>query len=74
MQLTGSGVVHLMRKHQVTMRDIKAKYQITLKRVREVRAKGVYGFAAAEWTFIITGKWPEGQGFQSDPVGRWAES
>ena len=59
MQLTGSDVKSLMRSHNVKMRDIKAKYQITLKRVREVRESGVRGFAAQEWHFIITGVWPD---------------
>lgn len=40
------------------MREVKAKYKITLKRIREVREIGVEGFAAEEWIFIITGKWP----------------
>jgi hypothetical protein len=59
MQLTGTMVKRLMRKHHVTIREIKAKYQISLKRIREVREKGVTGFCASEWTFIITGKWPD---------------
>jgi hypothetical protein len=59
MKITGTQLVRLMRKHKVTMRQIKAKYQITLKRIREVRANGVEGFAATEWIFIITGTWPD---------------
>lgn len=59
MKLTGNMVKRLMRRHKVTMREIKAKFQITLKRIREVRANGVEDFLAAEWIFIITGKWPE---------------
>jgi hypothetical protein len=59
MKLSGHMVKRLMRRHRVTMREIKTRHQITLKRIREVRAKGVEGFLAAEWLFIITGKWPE---------------
>ncbi|MBK6616640.1 hypothetical protein [Ottowia sp.] len=60
MSLTGAMVASLMRKHKVTIRSIKERYpkMITMKRVREVRAKGVKGFAAEEWFYIITGKWP----------------
>lgn len=60
MRLTGNGIKRLMRSHHVTMREIKSRYKITLKRIREVRANGVTGFAAEEWIFIITGKWPDG--------------
>lgn len=58
MKLTGNMIKRLMRKHAVTMREIKVKFKITLKRIREVRELGVEGFAAEEWIFIITGKWP----------------
>ncbi len=61
MKLSGSMVRRLMRRHRVTMRGIKAKHQISLKRIREVRAGGVEGFLAAEWIFLITGQWPENQ-------------
>lgn len=58
MQLSGKEVIRLMRKHKVTIRDLKSRFQITLKRIREVRAIGVVGFHAEEWTFLITGSWP----------------
>ena len=61
MKLSGNMVRRLMRRHRVTMRDIKAKHQISLKRIREVRTGGVEGFFAAEWIFLITGQWPENQ-------------
>ena len=61
MKLTGNMVRRLMRRHRVTMRDIKAKHQISLKRIREVRAGGVEGFLATEWLFLITGQWPDNQ-------------
>lgn len=56
--LTGAQVRNLMRKHGATMRGIKTKHQITLKRTREVRMHGVRGFFAAEWFWIIVGHWP----------------
>lgn len=59
MKLTGAMIIRLMRKHHITIRQIQAKFHITLKRIREVRATGVEGFLAEEWLFIITGKWPE---------------
>lgn len=58
MKLTGNGVIRLMRKHRITMRDIKERHQVTLKRIREVRQNGVEGFLAAEWIFMIAGTWP----------------
>ena len=57
--LSGADIRRMMRKHHVKMRDLKKQYQVTLKRIREVRLKGVTGFSAEEWTFLITGKWPE---------------
>lgn len=57
-RLTGDGVCRLMRKHKVTIRGIAQAYNITQKRVREVRANGVRGFLAAEWTYMITGQFP----------------
>lgn len=58
MQLTGKMIKGLMRKHGVTMRQLKARHQINLKRIREVRASGVTGLLAEEWMFLITGAWP----------------
>lgn len=56
--LTGPMLVSLMRKHRVKIRDLKAKYGLTLKRIREVRETGLSGFAAEEWCYLITGQWP----------------
>ena len=47
MKLTGTMVQRLMRRHRVTMRDIKAKHHITLKRIREVRANGFFSLLAS---------------------------
>ena len=59
MVLTGPTIRRLMRQHRVTLRQIKAQHQVTLKRTREVRLKGVRGFMAANWFWIITGRWPD---------------
>lgn len=59
MVLTGTAIKRLMRKHGATLRGIKAQHKITLKRTREVRQTGVRGFLAAEWFWIITGRWPD---------------
>jgi len=62
-KIEGHEVKRLMRQHKIRIRDVALKHQITLKRVRQVRAEGVQGFLAAEWLFIITGQWPgEGVG------------
>jgi hypothetical protein len=59
MTISASGIRRLMRRHRVTMRELKARHAITLKRVREVRAHGVEGeFAGSEWVFLISGAWP----------------
>ena len=57
MRLSGNMVVRLMRKHKKTIRGIAQENSITMKRVREVREKGVEGFMAENWIFLITGKW-----------------
>jgi hypothetical protein len=57
--LSGTEVKRLMRIHKVTMRAIKTRHQITLKRIRTVRTEGVKGFMADNWLYIITGKWPD---------------
>jgi hypothetical protein len=59
MEINGRTIRRLMRIHKVTIRGLAARYQITLKRVREVRAKGVSGFSGDEWFMLITGKWPD---------------
>lgn len=56
--LSGPMVCTMMRKHKVTIAALAAKFNLTQKRVREVRAQGVTGFLAKEWTFMITGQWP----------------
>jgi len=58
MKLTGTMIKRLMRRHHTTIRAIKNKHQITLKRIRDVRKTGVDGFLAAEWIYFITGDWP----------------
>lgn len=57
--LSGAMVCRLMRKHHVTIAGLAAKFKLTQKRVREVRAKGVSGFLAMEWSYMITGVWPD---------------
>jgi hypothetical protein len=57
LQLPDAAVRHLMRKHGVTIRVLAQRFDLTMKRVREVRAKGVSGFAASEWHYMITGAW-----------------
>jgi hypothetical protein len=59
-RLTGLAIRKLMRKHGKTIRSLAGEYQLTLKRVREVREHGVHGFLASEWHFLITGKWLDG--------------
>lgn len=59
MTLTGQDICALMRKHGVTIRDLKARFGVTLKRTRYVRTNGVAGGFALDWIWMITGSWPE---------------
>lgn len=70
-RLSGPMVRRLMRRHGVTIRSLAQQYNITMKRVREVRNEGVRGFAANEWHFIITGAWldmPSAQATQTASI------
>ena len=54
-QLSASNVKRLMRKHKVTIRALAARMNITLKRVRQVRAEGVKGECISlDWYEAIT--------------------
>lgn len=59
MEIKGKTIRGLMRIHKLTIRGMAQKYDITMKRVREVRPKGVTGFSGDEWFMLITGKWPD---------------
>jgi hypothetical protein len=41
--LTGTDIRCLMRRYKLTIREVAARGQLTLKRVREVRLNGVRG-------------------------------
>lgn len=56
-ELPGAMIRRLMRKHGVTIRSLAQKFNLTMKRVREVRTHGARGFAASEWHYMITGVW-----------------
>lgn len=58
-RLSGPMICRLMRRNRVTIRGIADRFQITKKRIREVRTSGVTGFLAGEWHFMITGIWPD---------------
>lgn len=52
--LTGAQIKALMRTHSVTIRQLARSMRITLKRVREVRAKGISGkLWVQDWTEAI---------------------
>lgn len=56
-RMSGAMVRRMMRMRGITIRALAHKWNLTMKRVREVRAEGVRGFAANEWHFMITGAW-----------------
>lgn len=47
--VSASRIRLLMRLHRVTIREISREYQITLKRVRQVRAEG----GPSDWPIMI---------------------
>jgi hypothetical protein len=59
-RLSGEQVRSLMRKYQVTIRQVADALQITQKRVREVRGNGVEGIAYVwDWYEAITEIYPK---------------
>ena len=56
-KLPGAMIRRMMRRRGATIRSLAEKFNITQKRVREVRANGVTGFLTSEWHFMITGEW-----------------
>lgn len=55
MHLTAAEVKRLMRAHGKTIAGLAASMNITQKRVREVRANGVTGYAyVLDWREAIT--------------------
>ena len=60
--MTGPELRRLMRQHKITIRQLAAKMQITIKRVREVRRDGTDNLLTtldySEW---ITGELTQGQ-------------
>jgi hypothetical protein len=57
-RLSGGAIKRLMRNRGLTISGVAAKWSITRKRVREVRAEGVTGFMAENWFHMLTGQWP----------------
>ncbi|MBP6707689.1 MAG: hypothetical protein KA223_00870 [Candidatus Accumulibacter sp.] len=54
--LSAQTIQHLMRKHHKTIRGIALEWNLTMKRVREVRRQGVQGDAfVQDWLEILTG-------------------
>lgn len=54
--LTGPEIVKLMNRHKITIRDLAKRMNITMKRVRQVRALGVEGqWYVLDWQEAITG-------------------
>ena len=53
--LSATEVCRLMRQHHQTIRGIATRWNLTLKRVREVRAQGVRGEAfVRDWLEILS--------------------
>lgn len=57
MTMTGKELCSLMRKHKVTIKELAKRTQITMKRIREVRAEGLKDEdAIRDWKEAITGE------------------
>ncbi len=53
--MEGDQFIRLMRKHKVTIRDLKKRTGFTLKRIREVRSGGLVDpVACRDWVQAIT--------------------
>jgi len=53
--LSATNICRLMREHKKTIRGIATRWNLTQKRVREVRAKGVQGeHFVTDWLEILT--------------------
>ena len=53
--LTGKQICQLMRKHNVTIKELSKRMQITMKRVRFVRETGLVFPFSLDWQQMITG-------------------
>lgn len=57
--MTGTQIKSLMRKNHITIRDLASRMQITMKRVRIVRERGITnGNVIRDWVEAITGTDP----------------
>lgn len=60
--MTGNEVARLMRRHGVTIRELKARTGFTMKRIREICNAGervsLAGVKAMDWHEAITGEVP----------------
>lgn len=56
MSLTGQKLKSMMRKHHVTIRELKSRTGITMKRIREVLDSELVGVETCrDWIQAITG-------------------
>lgn len=55
-KMSGRELRSLMRKHRVTIRELSRRAQVTQKRIREVRTKGLTGLAVLDWQQAIIGE------------------
>ena len=59
-KLKGNEIRCMMRKNKKTIAGLAKEWNITQKRINEVREKGISGdFPVDEWIRLITGEWPE---------------
>lgn len=54
-RFTGRELSRLMRRYRVTIRELKNRTGITMKRIRQLRKIGVSGFSACDLYEAITG-------------------
>lgn len=54
--LSAAEICKLMRKHNCTIRQLAERTQISQKRIRQVRSRGISGLAVLDWQQAITGE------------------
>lgn len=64
--LDGRAFTRLMRRHAKTIRGLAQQFDISQKRIRQLRRSGAEGFAAQELFYMCVGRWPTAADVSAD--------